>query len=105
MIQEVWPGDNIVVKSWPVGTDRKGDMQMYEMQCSKYAAGGEYPPNKFWSPCTMLPVVHNHDTYAMASGGSITEGTIIFTLQASKEHGNTHFGILAAAIGALFFLI
>ena len=106
---KVWEGDNIIVQSWPVGSGRRGNAALYQMQCSKYAMGGNFPPNTFYSPCTMLPVKY-HDkpgrsTFSMAPGGSITEGTIIFTLQASPQEANTHFGILAVAVGAMFFLL
>ena len=109
VVEIVWPGDNIIVKSWPKGSNFTGDMQRYQLQCTNYAMGGEFPPNQFWSPCTMLPTNHNaqdgRSTYSMAPGGSITEGIIVFTLQPSKKEANTNFGILVAAIGALIFLI
>ena len=105
VITQFWPGDNIVVKSWPKGSGRKGDEQLYEMMCTDYAMGGDYPEGVFWASCSMLPVVHRHDTYSMASGGTTTEGTILFHLQPSPKEANTNVTILGIIIGAFFFLI
>ena len=53
----------------------------------------------------MIPVVHRNNDFVLAPEGEMTNGTVFFTLQASKQESNTSTFILAGAIGALFFLI
>ena len=107
VVEQFWDGDVIIVKSWPVGTGRKGDVQRYMIQCKNYAMGGNYPTNVFWAPCTMVPEHYypNTDEYVMSAGGSLTEGTIFFYLQPSKPEANSSVVILVVAIASLIYLI
>ena len=105
IIDQVWDNDNLIVKSWPAGTERKGDMQLYQIQCKNYAMGGKFPPNVFWSPCEMVPTLRHGNSYVMAGGGSLTEGTIFFYLQPSKPEANSSVVIIVVAIASLIYLI